>query len=835
MKLTSEQRQALINEAFVLFNAGFALLPIKTDGSKGPSVLWAEIGRGREQPMAIEKIVRLIENGQCDGIGLLMGRASGNAESSELEGRVMDRFEELVEYAASIGVDDLLDKLFTGFVDESPSGGLHFHYRISDSPVGPNTPFARRPNPEDPEKPLVLAETRGQGGYMICAPSGGRTHETGLPYTRVAGGPATMPVFTRQEVDELHRLFKYLDEMPPKAEGDATHGIKAVAAGRLEVSGGRLLPGEDFNTRATWQEILTGWTIATTSIGPGGETRTHWRRPGKTIGSSATTFGEDGPLHVFSTSTKLPANMGLSKFAAYCHLNHGGDFSAAARDLADKGYGSNRGSLFEYKPFPVDALPDPLRGFVAEAAKATSCDASYIALPALTALAAAIGTSRRLVLKGNWKPYPILWTGLIGESGNHKSVGRRIAIGPAAVREAKAQRQLERQQREYEERLAEWERDYAAWKKGKTGSPCPTKPKPPIAQRFVVDNVTIEAIAPLLLESPRGLLLAPDELGGWLGSFDRYTGSGKGKADEAAWLSMYNAEPMRIDRKTGNKKSIYVPRAACCITGGITPGSLKRALGVEHMESGLAARFLWAFPPRQEKTWSDVEVRPEVEAAYAQLFEILYSLQPLAMDDGELIPVDVGLTADARSLFEQLYNQNAKELVELRGHLAALWSKLEETTGRLALVMHFVRWAGGEKGVNVAFVDETSVAIAAVLIDWFKNEAKRVYGTVLNAGAAGRQENEQERLVQFIRNRGGVVSPRDTQQGCRWLRGSGKAESALRALAEQGLGDWQEPDGEDEKGRAGRFVLRESASGENQRGATGQRMTKEMLSLSSEA
>ena len=51
-----------------------------------------------------------------------------------------------------------------------------------------------------------------------------------------------------------------------------------------------------------------------------------------------------------------------------------------------------------------------------------------------------------------------------------------------------------------------------------------------------------------------------------------------------------NAEPVIVDRKTGTPRTIYVRHAAVCVTGGIQPGILLRALGPEHRESGLAAQ-----------------------------------------------------------------------------------------------------------------------------------------------------------------------------------------------------------------------------------------------------
>jgi hypothetical protein len=73
----------------------------------------------------------------------------------------------------------------------------------------------------------------------------------------------------------------------------------------------------------------------------------------------------------------------------------------------------------------------------------------------------------------------------------------------------------------------------SAWKRDKnTKEPPPKKPDPPRAVRYVVQDTSVEALAPLLLANPRELLVAREELSGWIGSFDRYAG-GKGGADAA--------------------------------------------------------------------------------------------------------------------------------------------------------------------------------------------------------------------------------------------------------------------------------------------------------------
>jgi archaellum biogenesis ATPase FlaH len=102
--------------------------------------------------------------------------------------------------------------------------------------------------------------------------------------------------------------------------------------------GGR--PGDDYNQRETWGDVLTrhGWKVVSTR----GDT-TYWCRPGKAFGISATTNHQGSDLlYVFSSSTSFEPNRGYTKFSAYAILEHGGDFSEAARELAAKGYGEPR-------------------------------------------------------------------------------------------------------------------------------------------------------------------------------------------------------------------------------------------------------------------------------------------------------------------------------------------------------------------------------------------------------------------------------------------------------------------------------------------------------------
>jgi hypothetical protein len=450
-----------------------------------------------------------------------------------------------------------------------------------------------------------------------------------------------------------------------------------------------------------------------------------------------------------------------------------------------------------FTPFPVDVLPEPVGSFIADGAKAIGCDTSLIALPMLSAIASAIGNTHRIMLKREWAEPAIVWTATVGESGTMKTPAFKLAMKPVRKAQAEAFKEHQAAMAEWEAEQQHYEAELAGWKRqavkghGDAGD-LPVKPVPPVARRYVVSDTTTEALAPILLGNPRGVLLARDELAGWFGSFDRYAKAGKGGGDTAHWLSMHNGEAMTIDRKSGIPPTIHVPSASVSITGGIQPGILSRALGQEHHESGMAARLLLAYPPRKPKRWTEADVDAKTEAAVAAVFERLYALTPDTDDNGDERPRLVTLTDDAKRAWVTFVNEHAAEQAELSGDLAAAWSKLEGYAARFALVIHQARCAADDSTLrDPARVDEESIAAGVVLVRWFGNEARRIYA-MLSEGDADR---ESRLLVEWIERRGGVVTVRDVTHGIRAYRNDpDTAEHALSALVEAGVGRWESDD-----------------------------------------
>lgn len=436
-----------------------------------------------------------------------------------------------------------------------------------------------------------------------------------------------------------------------------------------------------------------------------------------------------------------------------------------------------------YRPFPVQALPQAVRGFIETASAAIGCDTSFVALPLLAAAASAIGTSRRLLVKRNWFVPSILWTVVIGESGTQKSPPLRAVLKPLQVRQHE---QLAR----FAAAMAEYRAAMNTYRQATRKSKPPdglelVEPSRPACERCIVNDTTLEGLVPILQDNPRGVLLARDELVGWIGSFDKYS-KGNASADAAHWLSIYNGESMIIDRKTGDNRTLYVPDASVSICGGIQPGILNRVLSSEHRENGLAARLLLTFPPRQPKRWRDDEIPQAMEDSWADVVTELCMFQHDTGANGQNRPALIRLSQTARGLFQDYVNVTGDEQAGLTGDLSAAWSKLEESAARLALVIHCIRQASGER-VDPWACDADSMHAGITLGSWFKDETQRVYQLMKES----QDSRELRQAAEWIQQRGGTVRARELVSDRRDIHDNEQAENLLQRLVDNDFGQWQ--------------------------------------------
>lgn len=394
-------------------------------------------------------------------------------------------------------------------------------------------------------------------------------------------------------------------------------------------------------------------------------------------------------------------------------------------------------------------MPASVRAWCEDAADGLQVPADFTAIPAMVALAGAIGRNVAVSMKqhGRWYERPVLWGCVIGRP----SSGKSPALAPArrmlerlAADERKAH---ESAMREHEARalLAEAHKANArdgirkAMKVGDTlkaeglAASIAADDEAPTEPRIVVNDATVEKLGELLNQNPRGLVQFRDELAGWLASLDREGREG----DRAFWLECWNGTgAFTVDRI--GRGTVRIEACAVSILGGMQPGKLaeyvRGAIRGGFSDDGLIQRLQLAVYPDLPASWRyrDDAPNPRAEAEAWATFQRLRTLTPDAigaeLSDSCDVPF-LRFDGEAQQLFIEWQTDLMKRLragdepAWMESHLA----KFPALAGRLALVLHLA-----DKGVGAIRADTMARAL-----DWcgyLEGHARRIYAPAIDNG-----------------------------------------------------------------------------------------------------
>ena len=323
--MNKDQQNEILATALRMLALGITPLPVKADGSKRPAIAsWAPYINGAKP--TTDEVGRWF-TGTNHGLGAVMGAASGGLEMLEMEGAAKLKYAAFVQVINDHDLGPLWDRITNGYTERTPRGGYHWLYWLDGEAVPGNTKIAMIPTGEA-NKLDTLCETRGEGGYVVLAPTPASHHRDHKPWEMKRGGLESIATITGSERASIHGCMRIaFDETPivvatPYTPRDPEAGDS---------------PGDIFNARASWSELLTedGWVLLADRGG-----KQSWRRPGKADGALSATVGHMGydGLYCFSSSTILPSHQGMDKFGYLVRWRHGGDFRAAARWCSENGY-----------------------------------------------------------------------------------------------------------------------------------------------------------------------------------------------------------------------------------------------------------------------------------------------------------------------------------------------------------------------------------------------------------------------------------------------------------------------------------------------------------------
>ncbi|MBM3224376.1 MAG: DUF3987 domain-containing protein [Candidatus Tectomicrobia bacterium] len=257
------------------------------------------------------------------------------------------------------------------------------------------------------------------------------------------------------------------------------------------------------------------------------------------------------------------------------------------------------------KSFPLVVFPAVLQQFIRTCALALPCPQDFLAVPVLSQLGAAIGTSAVVEIKPGWQESARLWTAVVADPGSKKSPALDLVMKPLYQVQHNLQQAYATAKQAYETDYAVYEKALAAWKRDKNAAADdrPAEPEAPVYPQVFSTDATVEALVSVLEQNPRGIVFVRDELAAWARAMNQYKG-GKG-ADRQHWLSFWNGATTLVSRKS-RPEPIVLRAPFVAVAGCMPPEVLEDLVDESGREDGFVHRILFTYPEVQALTWTDV-------------------------------------------------------------------------------------------------------------------------------------------------------------------------------------------------------------------------------------
>jgi len=446
----------------------------------------------------------------------------------------------------------------------------------------------------------------------------------------------------------------------------------------------------------------------------------------------------------------------------------------------------------EPPPFPMEVLPPALMAFCHEVADATSTPPDFAALTMLVVAGAAIGNSRAICIKENvWYESPRFYAANVGDPASGKTPAMDAVVKPYQAMQHKLLKDFKNAKAEYDKAMVEYEKSVKENRAlpEEERKPLPTLPdEPEKPERFVVVDATIESLAPLLEENPRGLLMPQDEGVAWVRGMGQYKG-GRGN-DRQFWLSNWSGKSHIVDRKCQGGVPISIPRPFVNVVCGLPPDMLNELADYQGRNDGFLHRILFVFPRASAGTdWTDATVTKESRETWSETLTNLRKLAMQDLDDGVAGFKVVKLAPSAKETWITWWNAHAGEIrgADLPLPLVGPWGKLKAYAARLILVLYYlwlVQTDEDEGDIGAATVER-----AIRVIDYLKAHLQLVYGQLRQTPA----ENHLLEVLDWIRKAGGQCTPRELVRAKK-VSPTDKARKLLKELEDRGYGhiEWRD-------------------------------------------
>ena len=701
-----------------LADLGYSIIPCAEN--KAPIGAWKKY---QETPRTSDE-VRLLTSPK---FGIVTG--VNNLEVIDIDLKVFSTLKEQKEFWDEyLGfLKDNIDEFDKKFViKKTINKGFHILYKCSS--LRGNTKIAKLKGHTE-----ALIESRGKGGMVIAYDD----TLTKINYHQIQ----EISEDDREVLWSCSRTYNYIEEIPiePKKQPKEYHENDITC-------------WDDYNQKTDIFDVIG----SDFSIVANHSKKYVIKRHGSSSPHSGYVYKEDNRMYLFSTGTIYPHEKQITPFIAYAYKNHYGDFSEAAKDLYNKGFGTRlKSKIKELKNsiphqqeikinekdlvFPIDIFPLDIQEYLIECNTKLDSSIEYMGVSLLWLISVCIGNSIDVEVKKGWNENLSVWISVVGKAGLGKTPSISNIIFPLIKINAKEIKNYIKEMEKYEhyESLSKKEKEEH------------NEVYKPTKSQFIANDITLEALVDLHQESDNAVGVFKDELAGWLKDMNKY----REGSDLEFWLSTWSGKSINLNRLT--RKGSFVEKPFIPVLGGIQPSIFNTFYTEENKDNGFMDRMLLCYPDLKIDYYNDSEICEELLKWYKEVVISFYDTIKSIIkrdEDGSIITLTSKFSEEAKAEWKRIFNEmtDIQNNEEENEYLKSMFPKQKSYIPRFAALIHVFDEFFSDGG-NTLLISKESVLKAEKLSKYFIATAKKIkinsvevskLKTTIN-GSKGKSEKEK--------------------------------------------------------------------------------------------
>lgn len=560
----------------------------------------------------------------------------------------------------------------------------------------------------------AIVETRGVGGYVFAYPEKQVSEKSYFDIQYISDED-------RESIMRVSKSFHYTE---PKPE------VIPVKIKKEFASDGKT-PWDDFNDQNNvWDIVSSEFSLIKDT-----KDRLFIKRIGAESAHSGYIYKNDNLMFLHSTGTIYPHEKQLSPYACFAFKYHNGDFSAAAKDLYEQGFGDrlkkaiketeekieiNEDLINDYfinkddLKFPLEVFPKYYQNYILECNDKLNSIVDFMGCSLLWVTSVCVGNSFDIKVLNGWHVNPTLWISLVGKAGSGKTPSINQTIKPLEKKNAQ-------RIKNYIKKNDAFKRYEILSKKEKEEVPEVTKP---LKQQFIANDITLEALVQLHEHVPSGVGIFKDELAGWFKDMNKY----REGSDLEFWLSSWSGKSASLVRVTRDDSFIESPFMP--VLGGIQPSIFNGVYTEEKKDNGFMDRMLISYPETSvpehlNRNQLSQEAIDWYDNTIVSLYDKMNSL--IEKDsDGGIIKSTAVLSEGAFEVWDKKFSemsriQNSEDENE---YFKSMYPKQKDYIPRFAFLLHVLDSHQNDIN-NISYISKEAMEGACKLSDYFVAMAKK--------------------------------------------------------------------------------------------------------------